>query len=44
MEILERKVGEVDIISASGRLDAYSANDVETKMNSMLEENNDYQS
>ncbi len=37
MDILERRAGEVGIISLSGRLDAYSASDVETKMNSMTD-------
>ena len=37
MEILERKTGNVGVISLSGRLDAYSANDVETKLNSMID-------
>ncbi len=37
MEILERKTGNVGIISLSGRLDAYSANDVEAKLNSMID-------
>ncbi len=37
MEILERKTGNVGIISLSGRLDAHSANDVEAKLNSMID-------
>jgi len=36
-EIMERKVGEANIISISGRLDAYSANDVEGKLNSLID-------
>ena len=36
-EIMERKVGEANIISVSGRLDAYSANDVEGKLNSLID-------
>lgn len=38
MEILERKKGNVSIISLSGRLDAYSANDLEEKLNAMIDE------
>lgn len=37
MEILESKMGNVSVISLSGRLDAYSASDVETKLNSMID-------
>ncbi len=37
MDILEREAGEVDVISLSGRLDAYSASDVETIVNSMID-------
>lgn len=37
MEILGKKEGNVSIISLSGRLDAYSANDLETKLNSMID-------
>jgi len=37
MEILERKEGIVGVISLSGRLDAYSANDIEAKLNSMID-------
>jgi anti-sigma B factor antagonist len=37
MEILERKEGTVGVISLSGRLDAYSANDMEAKLNSMID-------
>jgi len=36
-EIMERKVGEANIISISGRLDAYSANDVERKLDSLID-------
>ena len=35
MEISEKIVGDVNIISRSGRLDAYAANDVEQKLNSL---------
>ena len=37
MEILERKEGNVSIISLSGRLDAYSANDLEEKLTAMID-------
>ena len=37
MEILGKDAGNVSIISLGGRLDAYSANDVETKLNSLME-------
>lgn len=36
MEISEKTVGNVNIISLSGRLDAYAANDVERKLDSQL--------
>lgn len=37
MEILEKKVGNVNLISIGGSLDAYSANDVESKLNSLID-------
>jgi anti-sigma B factor antagonist len=37
MEILENKKGNVSIISLSGRLDAYSANDLEEKLTAMID-------
>ena len=37
MEILEKKIGNVDLISIGGSLDAYSANDVESKLNSLID-------
>lgn len=37
MKILEQKIGNVNIISLSGRLDAYSANDLETKLDSLID-------
>jgi len=37
MEILERKSGNIDVISLDGRLDAYSTNDLEAKLNSMVD-------
>jgi anti-sigma B factor antagonist len=37
VEILEKKTGNVNVISLSGRLDAYSANDVERKLDSLID-------
>ena len=37
MEILEKKIGDVNLISIGGSLDAYSANDVESKLNSLID-------
>lgn len=37
MEILGKKEGNVSIISLSGRLDAYSANDLEEKLTAMID-------
>ncbi len=37
MEILEKKIGNVYLISISGNLDAYSVNDVESKLNSLID-------
>jgi anti-sigma B factor antagonist len=37
MEIGEKKEGNVDILSLTGRLDAYAANDVEKKINVVTE-------
>ena len=37
MEILEREAGNVNIICLSGRLDAYCSNDVEKKLNSLID-------
>ena len=36
MEISEKIVGNVNVVSLSGRLDAYAANDVERKLDSLL--------
>lgn len=36
MEISEKNVGNVNVIFLSGRLDAYAANDVERKLNSLI--------
>ena len=36
MEISEKDVGNVKIISVGGRLDAYAANDVERKLDSLI--------
>ena len=37
MDILEKKMGDVSIISLSDRLDAYSSNDVEKKLDSLID-------
>lgn len=37
MDILEKKMGDVSIISLLGRLDAYGANDVEKKLDSLVD-------
>lgn len=37
MEIGEKKAGEVDVLYPVGRLDAYAANDLEKKLNSITE-------
>lgn len=37
MEILETKKKNVNIVSLSGRLDAYSANELEKKLGSLIE-------
>jgi anti-sigma B factor antagonist len=37
VNILEQKIGDVNIISLSGRLDAYSANDLERKLDSLID-------
>lgn len=37
MDLLEQKIGNVNIISLSGRLDAYSANDLERKLDSLID-------
>lgn len=37
MEISVKKMGDVDIISLSGRLDAYAANDLERKLDSLID-------
>ena len=37
MEILSSKKGKVNIISLSGRLDAYCANDLEKKLDSLID-------
>jgi anti-sigma B factor antagonist len=36
LEISEKSVGNVNIISIGGRLDAYAANDVERKLDSLV--------
>lgn len=37
MEIIEKKSSEVHVISLSGRLDASSANELEQKLNSLID-------
>ncbi len=37
MEISERTVGDVSVVSLSGRLDAYSANELERKLNTLID-------
>ena len=37
MEILDKKIGDVNMISLCGRLDASSATDVESKLNSLID-------
>jgi anti-sigma B factor antagonist len=37
MEIVEQKLGKVNMLSLSGRLDAYSATEVETKLNALID-------
>jgi len=36
VEILEKRTGNVTMISVSGRLDAYSSNDMEKKLDSLI--------
>ena len=37
MAISEKTIGDVNVISLSGRLDAYSANEVEKKLDSLID-------
>jgi anti-sigma B factor antagonist len=37
MEIVEQKLGKVNVLSLSGRLDAYSATEMEKKLDSLIE-------
>jgi anti-sigma B factor antagonist len=37
MEIIENKVGQISILCPIGRLDAYAANEVERKLNEMID-------
>ncbi len=37
MDISERQKGSVNVISLSGRLDAYSSNDVEARLNAIID-------
>jgi len=37
VDISEKRIGDVNVISLSGRLDAYSANEVEKKLDSLID-------
>ena len=37
MDIVEKKLGSVNVLSLSGRLDAYSATEVEKKLDALIE-------
>lgn len=37
MDISEKRIGDVNVISLSGRLDAYSADEVEKKLDSLID-------
>jgi len=37
MDILEKKVGNINVISLTGRLDVYKANDLEQKLNALID-------
>jgi anti-sigma B factor antagonist len=37
LDLIEKKAGDADILHLSGRLDAYSANDAEKKLDAMIE-------
>lgn len=37
MDILEKKVGSINVISLTGRLDAYRANDLEEKLDALID-------
>ncbi|MBC8512454.1 MAG: STAS domain-containing protein [Dehalococcoidia bacterium] len=37
MDISEKRIGDVNVISLSGRLDSYSANEVEKKLDSLID-------
>jgi anti-anti-sigma regulatory factor len=37
VDISEKTIGDVNVISLSGRLDAYSANEVEKKLDSLID-------
>jgi anti-sigma B factor antagonist len=39
MDILEKKSNDIQIITLGGRMDAYSSNDVERQLNSLIEAN-----
>jgi len=37
VDISEKRIGDVNVISLSGRLDSYSANEVEKKLDSLID-------
>lgn len=39
MDILQKKIDDVRIVTLGGRMDAYSSNDVEKQLTSLIEEN-----
>lgn len=39
MNILEKKIDDILIVTLDGRMDAYSSNDVERQLNSLIEAN-----
>ena len=39
MDILQKKIDDIQIVTLGGRLDAYSSNDVERQLNSLIEAN-----
>ena len=39
MDMLEKKINDIQIVTLGGRMDAYSSNDVERQLNSLIEAN-----
>ena len=39
MDILQKKIDDIQIVTLGGRMDAYSSNDVERQLNSLIEAN-----